>query len=94
MKSKGVVIIAGLIATMLVAAPFAFADVAWIPGSIKVEKFKQLMLDRGMDLSGGDEADGLVENFGTKIKVVTYREVTIEQLDMMKEAATLALREI
>lgn len=80
--------------TTLVVAPMSFADVAWIPGSIKVERFKEEMAKVGMDLSGTDEADGLVENFGTKLKVVSYRSLTIEQLDQLKEAARVSLREI
>lgn len=87
----GVITLAGFIATMVVA-PMSFADVAWIPGSIKVEQFKEEMMARGMDLSGTDDADGLVENQGTRLKVVTYGELTMEQLNDLKEAATKSLR--
>lgn len=93
MKSKGIAIIAALIAT-LVVIPFASADGVIIPGSVKVSKFKKIMKHLGMDLYGGDEADGLVEEGGTQIKVITYRPVTIEQMDWMKEAAQKSLREI
>ena len=83
---------AALIAT-LVATPLSFADGIWIPGSIKVEKFKELMLERGMNLSGSDDSDGAIEQFGTKIKVVTYKPVTEEQLNLLKEVSILTLRD-
>lgn len=93
MKSKGIAIIAALIAT-LVVIPFAFADAVIIPGSVKVSKFKKIMKEFGMDLCGRDDADGLVEQRGTQIRVITYRPVTIEQMDWMKKAAQKSLREI
>lgn len=80
-----------LIAT-LATAPLSFADGVIIPGSIKVERFKQLMKEHGMDLYGGDDADGEIQNSGTKMKVVTYKPVTLEQMETMKEVATLSLR--
>lgn len=70
----------------------SFADGIVIPGSIKLNEFKRLMKERGMDLSGTDNADGMIESGGNKIKVITYQPVTLEQLDLMKEVASITLR--
>lgn len=84
-------IIAVLIAT-LVAPTLSYADGVIIPMSTKVNLFKKLMKERGMDLSGEDDSDGHVQDYGNEIKVITNRPVTLEQLDKMKEAAYLAVR--
>ena len=81
-------ILGGLIVVALISLPsISFADGVVIPASIKVEEFKKEMKHKGMDLYGGDDSDGLVENYGNKIKVITYLPVTMEQMDLMKEAA-------
>lgn len=91
MKRMGVMILAGFIATMFVA-PMSFADTVWIPMPTKVEKFKEIMEKHGMDLYGGDEADGYIEDFGTKIKIVTIKWLENDDLEKIKEAAFLARR--
>lgn len=81
------------IAILSMAFPISlFADVVWIPMPTKVGEFKEIMREKGMDLSGSDNAEGFVEDHGTKIKVVTYGTLSNKQLDDMKDAAFLAAR--
>lgn len=88
---RGVAITAALIAT-LIASPLALADVIWIPMSTKVGKFKAEMMERGLDLYGNDDSLGHVEDYGTKIKVVTHRWMTDEELELIKDAALASRR--
>lgn len=92
MKGKGVITIAGLIATMLVMAPLSHADVIWIPMPTKIEKFKEVAKEGGLDLYGTDESDGFVEDNGTRVKVVTYRWVEADELEVLQRAALEARR--
>jgi len=89
MKSRVVITIAVFIATMMVAT-LSFADVIWIPMATKVEKFKEECKLGGLNLYGGDESDGFVEDNGTKIKVVTYSWMEDEQLDLIMRSAVTA----
>ena len=70
----------------------SFADGVIIPGSIKVNEFKEKMKQKGYDLSGSDEAYGEVENNGTKMKIITYKPVTEEELNIIKETAFETVR--
>lgn len=70
----------------------SYADGVVIPMSIKVEKFKKEMKHHGINLYGGDEADGYIQNDGNKIKVITYKPVTMEQLELIKQAAFKTVR--
>lgn len=85
----GVIVSIGVI---MASTSMSFADGVIIPGSIKIEEFKKVMKENGMDLYGDDESDGFIENEGNKIKVVTYKSVTMEQLEMMKETAFKTVR--
>lgn len=78
--------------TLLGATSISYADGVIIPVSIKVERFKELMKEKGMNLYGGDDADGEVQNNGTAIKVITYRPVTLEQMDLIREVAFKTVR--
>jgi len=86
-------VVVGVMGLLLASTTIVFADGVVIPGSIKVEAFKREMSERGMDLSGGDDADGVIENYGTKIKVITYKPVTLEQMELMREVAIKTVRE-
>lgn len=79
-------ILVGLV-MLIGSTSIAHADGVVIPVSIKINAFIEDMKQQGMDLSGCDECDGKIEDSGTKIKVITYRPVTIEQMDLMKDAA-------
>jgi hypothetical protein len=82
-----------ILAFALVGVPsLSYADVLWIPMPTKVEMFKKLMLEKGIDLYGTDDSDGHVENHGTKIKVVTNFETNQEHLDVVLECALQARR--
>lgn len=87
-------ILVGLIGITLLlgSTSIVHADGVVIPVSTKVEQFKELMLENGMNLYGGDDADGFIEDYGTKIKIITYKQVTIEQMELMKEAAFKSVR--
>lgn len=76
----------------MASTTISYADGVIIPGSIKVEAFKKEMKEHGMNLYGGDEADGEIENDGTRIKVITYKPVTPEQMEIMKDAASKSVR--
>lgn len=78
--------------TLIGATSISYADGVIIPVSVKVNEFKKEMKLRGMDLSGEDYSDGTIENRGTSIKVITYKPVTIEQMDLMKEVAFKTVR--
>jgi len=88
---RGVAIIAALIAT-LVASPLALADVVWIPMPTKVGKFKKECKEHGLDLYGQDDSIGQVEDFGTKLKVVTHRWLEQNELDIIMDAAVASRR--
>lgn len=76
----------------LFSTAICYADGVVIPMPTKVEAFKKQMLEKGMNLYGGDEADGEIINNGTSIKVITYKPVTMEQMELMKEIAFKTVR--
>lgn len=80
-------ILGGLIVIMLSLPSISYADGVVIPGSIKVEAFIKDMKEHGMDLSGSDSSDGYVDSLGNSIKVITYKPVALEQMELMKEVA-------
>lgn len=65
----------------------SYADGVIIQKSIKVKGFIAEMKERGLDFSGGDDSDGEIQNGGTQIKVVTYKPVTPEQLNLIRDVA-------
>lgn len=81
------------IGVVVASTTTALADGVIIPGSIKVEQFKEEMKSLGMDLYGTESSDGEIQNKGTEIKVITYKPVTIEQMDWMKDAAKKSVRD-
>lgn len=88
---RGVAILAVFVAT-LVASPLALSDVIWIPMSTKIEQLKADLLDKGINLSGSDDSDGHIENYGTKVKIVTNRWMEDHEMQMILEAAVNARR--
>lgn len=88
-------VLVGLILTIGVgvgSTSIALADGVVIPVSIKVQAFKKEIKSRGMNLDGGDNADGFVEDAGNRIKVITYKPVSDKQMDLIKEAAFKTVR--
>lgn len=62
----------------------SFADEIRIPVSVKVDDFKNECKKSGFDLN---EVDGFVENKGQRFIVYTYKSVTDQQLEIIKDAA-------
>ena len=77
---------------MLSFPSIAHADGIIIPFSIKVNEFKKEMKKSGMDLYGRDNSDGEVSNNGTSIKIITYKPVTLEEMELIKEIASKTVR--
>lgn len=87
-------IVVGLIGLMLVGSTaISYADGVIIPVSINTDDFKKEMKDKGIDLYGTSESDGFIEDKGNQIKVVTYKPVTIEQMELMKEVSFRTVRQ-
>lgn len=89
---KMVVGVSLAIGVVLASTTICFADGVIIPASIKVEAFKEEMKKHGMDLYGRDDSDGEVQNSGNSMKVITYKSVTIEQMDLIKDVAVKTRR--
>lgn len=80
-------------ALIMFSASISYADGVVIPRGVKMTAFKSEMLKHGMDLSCEDNADGCVENNGNMIKVITYKPVSSEQLEWIKDAAFKTVRD-
>lgn len=63
-----------------------------IPFSIKEQQFKDMMLDKGVDLSGSDESDGMTRVGGKGFEVVLFGEEDFEKMDKVKEVAFKCVR--
>ena len=77
---------------MLSFPSIVHADGIEIPFPIKVNEFKKEMKKSGMDLYGRDNSDGEVANNGTSIKIITYKPVTLEEMELIKEIASKTVR--
>ena len=81
-------ILLGLITIGVIgSSSISYADVVNIPFCLKLEAFKKELKEKGFNAYGGDNADGEIENFGTSIKVITYKPVSIEKMEVMKDVA-------
>lgn len=79
-----------LVATLFLPMSFiCFADEIRIPMSIKVDKFKEECLKGGLNLN---DVDGFIENHGMSFKVFSYKNLTTEQLDLIKESTWKSLK--
>lgn len=86
-------ILVGLIVGALISSTsISYADGVVIPMSIKVEAFKKDIKSHGLNLDGGDEADGEIHNNGNSMKVITFKPVTPAQLELIKDAASRNVR--
>lgn len=83
----------GLIVVALMGSTvISYADGVVIPFSIKTDAFKKEIKSRGLDLYGTDKSDGEIQNNGTSMKIITYKPVTSEQMDLMKDVANKTVR--
>lgn len=82
----------GLIVLGLITSSLSFADQIVIPLSIKQDKFVKEMKKRGMDLRRRDDSDGYVEYGPQGFMVVTYKPITFEQLDLIREVSFKCVR--
>lgn len=81
-----------LMGVFLGSTVISYADGVIVPFSIKVDSFKKEMKSHGMDLEGKDNSDGEIQNNGNSLKVITYRPVTMEQLEIIKQASIKTMR--
>lgn len=81
------IVVGVLVLLMMASTTICYADGVIIPGSIKVKAFKKEMKKYGFNLDGEDDSDGYIENYGTKIKVITYKPVTLDDLEVIKKVA-------
>lgn len=89
-KLLGMLILIGFI---LGVPSTSYADKAIVPGSIKAQEFEQIMKENGMDLSCTDDADGCIENKGTKLEVISYEPLEPYQLNLIMETAAITRRD-
>ena len=68
----------------------AMADEIEIPFAIDIPSFKEELLGHGFNLN---DVDGFVENKGMTIVVYTYKNSTVDQRRLIREAAFSNLRE-
>ena len=76
-----------LMGVVMASTSISYADGVIVPASIKVEAFKKQMKSKGMDLYGKDDSDGEIQNMGTQMKIITYKPVTINQLNLIGDVA-------
>lgn len=76
----------------IVAVPYSFSDEVRVPFAIYLEDFKAEAKENGFDLYDTRESHGFIENKGGRFTVCTYRSVTQEQLDLIKELTWKHLR--
>lgn len=82
--------IAGTVLGLLTISSISFADEIRIPQAVYIDKFKAYTKEHGIDLN---DVDGFVENHGQNFKVFTYKNMTSEQLDIIKDATFKNLRD-
>lgn len=78
------VVLIGLLMTHL-----AQADEVRLPFALNIKAFKKDLKQHGLNLY---DVDGFVRNEGTTVKVFSYRQLTIEELTLIKDAAFRNLR--
>ena len=84
-----VLVIIGL--CLLIASPL-LADEVKISFPIYKQDFINEALENNFDLTDGRDAHGFIDNRGAKFIVCTYRRVTPEQLELIKNLTWKHLR--
>ena len=86
------IVVVGMASLFIFTTTMTYADIIHIPRATKVKQFVEESRRLGLDLSGSDESDGFVNDRGTEIEIVTYRNMTLEELEIIKESAFKAVR--
>lgn len=63
----------------------SYSDEVIIPFAVYVDDFKTDMKNCGIDLYDDRHSDGFIKNEGTKITIFTYRSLTIDELQTIKD---------
>lgn len=71
----------------------AFADEVNIPFAINKTKFLEETKSLGLDLYDNETSDGFIKNEGQKFIVYTYKTITVEQLNIIKDCTFKSLRD-
>ena len=77
----------GLLITFLGLSMSTYADEINIPFSVKNECFKEIMLSKGYDLAGTDESWGESGFKEGTFKVISYKQASIDDLNVIKDCA-------
>lgn len=80
----------GLVVLFLMIHTTSFADMVSIPFSCYPKKMQASFEKRGykLDLDGNDRTEdswGFIVNKGNKFEVYTYKPITVEELEMLRE---------
>lgn len=78
-------IVVGLVALVISSTTICYADTIRVPFSVKSDSFKKDMKEHGIDFSGTDDSDGEITQVGG-FKVITYKPMTPEQMDLIKDS--------
>ena len=84
--------VTAIIGILLMVAVPSLADEIEIPFAINKNAYIQEALEKGLDLTDGDNAHGFIDNRGSRFIVCTYRTATIEQLELIKNLTWKHLR--
>lgn len=83
----------GMLTVMSLLVPsLVHADEISVPFAIYVEDFRKDIKQNGMDLDGGRESQGFVEERGGNFTVFTYKQATPKQLGLITDVAVRNMR--
>lgn len=77
---------------MFILSPLCFADEIKIPFPLERQKFLKECKKRGVDLYDKKDSIGFAENRGGETTVYTYKNISYENMDKIKEAAFNSIR--
>jgi hypothetical protein len=73
--------------------PSSQADEVRIPFAVYVEDFKKDAKEQGLDLYDNRNSDGFIQNKGQEFYVFTYKPISMEHLDLIKELTWKHIRD-
>lgn len=89
LAGRGVVM---AIMAVLFSASLSLADEIVIPFGVYMDEFKAECKKNGLDLYGNRDSNGFVTDRAAEFSVFTYKQATVEQLDVVKEATWKTIR--